>query len=529
MPPLTLCKRSRHETYSGYKFMSNGKVFLVGAGPGLPSLITLRGKELLDRAEALVYDALASVDFLNWVPASCEKIYVGKRAGNHALSQEEINALLVELGQKGKTVVRLKGGDPYVFGRGGEEAEALAQAGIDFEVVPGVTSAIGGLSYAGIPITDRSCAAQFTVLTGHENPEKKESSLNYTQLANTPGTKVILMGMSSLPYITEQLLSHGMAPTTPAAIVQWAGTERQKTVVGTLKTIAAQSEKAGLSAPALIVFGEVVEKRETLNWFEKLPLFGKRIVVTRTREQAGELSKRLRELGAEVFELPTIRIEHPTNKLEFAESVVSCHTYDWLVFSSPNGVERFFQAFFSVYSDLRCIGGCRIAAIGSATAAKIKARGLAVDVMPDKAVAEELVKAFKKRNKEEDTTIENQTFLWVHGEQARDVISKGLTEMGAIVDDCLAYRTVPETDDPTGIISLWDRVQPDVVTFTSSSTAENFLALGLPLPDGCKAASIGPVTSATLVKAGLKPAITAKSHDIPGLVDALVAALSKKR
>lgn len=507
--------------------MNTVKVFLVGAGPGLPSLMTVRGKELLAQADILIYDALASPEFLNSVPAHCQKIYVGKRAGNHAMSQEEINELLVESGRSGKIIVRLKGGDPYVFGRGGEEAMALEKRGIPFEVVPGITSAIGGLSYAGIPITDRSCAAQFTILTGHENPDKGESALDFAHLAKTPGTIVFLMGMSNLDKITEELLRHGMPADKPAAIVQWAGTPRQKAITGTLKSIREDAQKAGLSAPALIVIGEVVEKRPYLNWYEQLPLFGKRIVVTRTREQAGELSRSLTALGADVIELPTIRIAHPTNKLEFAESVVASHSYDWLVFSSPNGVKRFFEAFFSVYSDIRCIGGAHIAAIGAATAAEIKKHGLAVDVMPEKAVAEELIKAFKKRNKEQDSTIENLTFLWIHGEQARDIIRTGLTEMGAIVDDCLAYSTVPETGDPTGAIAQWDTNPPDIITFTSSSTAENFLALNLPWPKGCKAASIGPVTTDTLNKAGHKPAIKADNYSIPGLVEAIVKACQK--
>lgn len=489
--------------------------------------MTLRGKELLSEAEVLVYDALASLDYLNWTPVTCEKIYVGKRSGQHSLPQEEINDLLVKLSKAGKKVVRLKGGDPYVFGRGGEEASALAREGLPFEVVPGVTSAIGGLSYAGIPVTDRSVASQFTVMTGHEDPSKKEPSLDYENLAQSPGTKIILMGMAQLEEICSRLLKAGMNPATPAAIVQWAATGRQKVVTGTAETIAEKSRKAGLSAPALIVFGDVVDKRSLLNWYEDLPLFGKRIVVTRTRHQAGELSKKLRELGAEVYELPTIKLEHPVNKLEFAEGVVGSHTYDWLLFTSPNGVDKFFEAFFAVYSDIRCIGGARIAAIGEATAARLKARGLAVDLMPGKAVAEELVKAFKKRNKEEDTNIENQTFLWIRGEQARDVLSKGLEEMGAIVDHCVAYRTTPETEDPTGVIAQWGSLSPDIITFTSSSTAENFFALGLPWPDKCKAASIGPVTTATLTSLGHKPQISAKNFDIEGLVDAIIASVRK--
>lgn len=502
-------------------------VFLVGAGPGLTSLMTLRGKELLSKADVLIYDALASRDFLQWVPSSCEKIYVGKRAGHHALSQEEINQLLVEKAATHTCVVRLKGGDPYVFGRGGEEAMALKDAGYGVEVVPGISSALGGLSYAGIPITDRRYAAQFTVFTGHERPDKEESSLDYERIAGLPGTKVILMGMSHLPEIAGNLMRCGMAGETPAAVVQWAGTYKQRAVEGTLKTIARLSEKAGLEAPALIVIGDVVRLRDELNWFEALPLFGKKIVVTRTREQASELSERLQGLGADVYELPTIKIEAPTDKMAFAEGVVHSHTYDWLVFSSPNGVRKFFEAFFAVYEDIRSIGGVRIAAIGPATKKAIAAYGLAVDVMPEKAVAEELIKAFKSWVKEGHPTIEHQTILWVHGEQARRVIATELTAMGAIVDECLAYKTVPVTDDPTGVASEWDAIRPDVITFTSSSTAENFHALGLPVPPSCKVASIGPVTTETLVSLGMEPDVKAKNHDIPGLVDALLKGILK--
>lgn len=273
------------------------------------------------------------------------KDFVGKRASRHALPQEEINALLVRLGRAGKKVVRLKGGDPYVFGRGGEEADALHEAGIPFEVVPGVTSAIAGPAYAGIPVTHRGYCTQFTVFTGHEGENKKASSLNLKGIAEAQGTKVMLMGMQKLADVCEALIGYGQEPSVPAAAVQWATTGIQRTVTGTVKTLPARVQKAGVGAPAVVVIGDVVKERESLNWFEKLPLFGKRIVVTRTRAQAGELSARLRRLGAEVLEMPVIRIAPPSNRREFAESVVHAHTYDWLVFSSPNGVERFFQAF----------------------------------------------------------------------------------------------------------------------------------------------------------------------------------------
>lgn len=409
--------------------MQQGIVYLLGAGPGDPGLITVRGRELVGMAEVLVYDALSSAEMLNWAPAACERIFVGKRASRHALPQEEINALLVRLGRAGKKVVRLKGGDPYVFGRGGEEADALHEAGIPFEVVPGVTSAIAGPAYAGIPVTHRGYCTQFTVFTGHEGENKKASSLDLRGIAEAQGTKVMLMGMRKLADVCEALIGYGQEPSVPAAAVQWATTGIQRTVTGTVKTLPARVQKAGLGAPAVVVIGDVVKERESLNWFEKLPLFGKRIVVTRTRAQAGELSARLRRLGAEVLEMPVIRIAPPSNRREFAESVVHAHTYDWLVFSSPNGVERFFQAFFAVYRDIRSIGGARIAAIGPGTEAKLREYGLAVDVMPKKFVAEGLVKAFRDA-REEIGTIEHSTFLWVRGEEARRVIYDGLNALG---------------------------------------------------------------------------------------------------
>lgn len=420
-------------------------------------------------------------------------------------------------------MVRLKGGDPYVFGRGGEEADALHEAGIPFEVVPGVTSAIAGPAYAGIPVTHRGYCTQFTVFTGHEGENKKASSLNLKGIAEAQGTKVMLMGMQKLADVCEALIGYGQEPSVPAAAVQWATTGIQRTVTGTVKTLPARVQKAGVGAPAVVVIGDVVKERESLNWFEKLPLFGKRIVVTRTRAQAGELSARLRRLGAEVLEMPVIRIAPPSNRREFAESVVHAHTYDWLVFSSPNGVERFFQAFFAVYRDIRSIGGARIAAIGPGTEAKLREYGLAVDIMPKKFVAEGLVKAFRDA-REEIGTIEHSTFLWVRGEEARRVIYDGLNALGAIVDECIAYKTEAETEDVAGAQAAFRECGADIVTFTSSSTAENFFKLGLPWPEGCRAASIGPVTTATLKELGHTPSITAKTHDINGLVEAIVKA-----
>ena len=328
---------------------SEGICYLVGAGPGDPGLLTLRGRDCLERADVVIYDYLSNAEFLRFAPASAEKIYAGKTAGQHALKQEETNALLVKFTREGKRVVRLKGGDPFLFGRGGEEAAELAAAGLRFEIVPGVTSAIGGLAYAGIPVTHRASNAVLTIFTGHEEPDKKTSGIDYKAIASAPGTKVMLMGVERLSAITEELAQAGMSTETPVALVRWATTGRHQTLIGTLGTIAGLAEKKQFKAPAVAVFGDVVNLRETLNWFETRPLFGRRIAVTRTRQQAGGLPASLRELGADAYELPTIRIEPPADQTPFIEAMLDVRTYDWIVFTSPNGVEAFFTAFFAAH------------------------------------------------------------------------------------------------------------------------------------------------------------------------------------
>ena len=495
-----------------------GICYLVGAGPGDPGLLTLRGRECIAAADVLVYDYLCAPALLQHARPDAEKIYAGKKAKDHTLSQDEINALIVEKCLEGKTVTRLKGGDPFVFGRGGEEAQVLKAAGVLFEIIPGVSSALAGPAYAGIPVTHRSCNSQLTLFTGHEDPDKTESSINYKQLCDAPGMKVMLMGMGRLPVVTREMLAAGASPDLPVALVRWATTGRQQTLTGELATIAGLAEKAGFKAPAVAVFGETVKLREELDWFESRPLFGRRIVVTRTRRQASGLSDRLQRLGADVLEIPTIRIEPPKDKMEFAELVRDAHTYDWLVFTSPNGVDRFFEYFFKIYEDVRSIGGVRIAAIGPGTAKKINANRLAVDLLPEKYVAEGLLEALTST----DGSVENLKLLWVRAEETRDVLRKGLIKAGAILDEAIAYRTVPETTDPTGSVERFRREGADVITFTSSSTVDCFRALDLPWPDNLKVASIGPVTSDTVRENGWKVDVEAEAHDIPGLTEAVL-------
>lgn len=497
-----------------------GICYLVGAGPGDPGLMTLRGKECIEMADVIVYDYLSNAEFLQWAKPEAEKIYAGKKSKDHAIPQGGINQLLVEKAREGKVVTRLKGGDPLVFGRGGEEAEELRDAGIPFEIVPGISSSIAGPAYAGIPVTHRGHCTQLTIFTGHEDPTKEESSLDYAQIAKAPGTKVMLMGVERLPIITEAILKAGGDPGLPVALVRWATTGQQRTIAGTLSTIAEIARRENFQAPAVAVFGTVVNCREKLNWFEERPLRGKRIVVTRTRPQASGLSRRLRELGADVLEMPTIRIEPSQGEdaREFARLVVDAHTYEWLIFTSPNAVDHFFDAFYKIRSDAREIGGARIAAVGPGTAARLKDYRMATDLMPKKHVAEALAAAFL----EDVGSIENTTMLWVRAAGARDVISKALGKAGVILDEAIAYRTVPETGDPTGAVKRFREEGADLITFTSASTVECFLDLGLSIPDGCKIASIGPVTSEALVENGYQPDIEAESHDIPGLVEAVV-------
>ncbi|MFY9984176.1 MAG: uroporphyrinogen-III C-methyltransferase [Chthoniobacterales bacterium] len=497
-----------------------GKCVLAGAGPGDIGLVTLRTKEAVEQADVVVYDYLCNPEILSWARPDAEIIYAGKQAAAHTLSQAEINDLILQRAKDGKSVVRLKGGDPFVFGRGAEEAEILSQAGIPFEIVPGITSAIAVPAYAGIPITHREVNSSFTVFTGHEDPTKEESGIDYAALVQSRGTLVMLMGAARLSKVVGELRANGANPAMPVALVRWGTTGRQETVVGQLNNI--QEVALDIEPPVVAVFGDVVSYRQRLKWFEDRALFGRRIVVTRTRQQAGALSARLRALGADVSELPTIKIVPPENLMEFGELVRDSFQYDWVVFTSPNGVNAFFDLFFKLYDDARALGSARIAAIGPGTARRVKDLHLAVDLQPEEAVAERLVEAFQQHE-----SVENLRFLLVRAANARDVLPKRLTQLGAIVDEAIAYRTLPETDDITGAKKRFTDEGADLITFTSSSTVENFLAMKLPWPKGIKTASIGPITSTTMLEAGLKVDVEATRHDIDGLVEAIVGLLGR--
>src|SRR3989449_2121728 len=500
-----------------------GKVYLVGAGPGDPGLVTLRAKECIENADVIVYDHLANPEMISWARDDAEIIYAGKEPGESQLSQQEINALLIDKAREGKQVVRLKGGDPFVFGRGAEEAQAIADAGVPFEIVPGITSAIAGPAYAGIPMTHRGHNSHVTFFTGHEDPAKAESAIDYAALAKLGGTQVMLMGVERLGSITSEMLKQGVRSDLPVALVRSATTGQQETLTGTLSDIAQKAVASDFQAPAVAVFGEVVALRDGLNWYEKRPLLGKRIVVTRTRKQASVLSGKLRALGAHVIELPTIRIETPSNLREFAELVQDAHIYDWIVFTSANGVDGFFDIFFKLYDDAREIGGVRIAAIGPATAQRVKDFHLHADLQPDEFVAEAVSREFKKQG-----SIENLRILLVRAEKARDTLPKELSALGAIVDEGFAYRTEPETRGTSGPRRQLAQDGADLITFTSSSTVENFLALGLSWPQGMRIASIGPITSKTVRDQGLKVDVEARRHDINGLVHAIRELFTEK-
>jgi uroporphyrinogen III methyltransferase/synthase len=502
---------------------NKGKVYLVGAGPGDAGLLTLRGLECIQTADVVVYDNLVNTALLKHARADAELIFAGKTSKKHTLTQDETNALLVNKASEGKIVTRLKGGDPFVFGRGGEEAEEIRQAGIEFEIVPGVTSAIAAPAYAGIPVTHREVVSAFMVITGHEDPTKEDSAIDWKQVAQFSGTRVILMGVERIGKIAAELISHGCSPETPAAMVRWGTTGQQQTIAGTLATIGQVAEKEDFKPPAVTVIGEVARLRERLNWFERRPLFGKRIVVTRSRNQASELVRRLSELGADVLEVPTIHIKPAKNTGPLREAIEHIGTYDWLVFTSLNGANAFFREFFKIHPDVRELGLIKIATIGAVTAQKLEDLHLSVDLQPAEFTSEALLEQFKKA-----VSCENLKFLLPRADLADERLARGLEALGAIVDDLDAYQTVPDDEDRNGHRARLLTEGADLITFTSSSTVANFCklvdvpALRQQFPK-MRFVSIGPQTTQAMVAQGLKITAEAEVHTIPGLVEAILA------
>lgn len=502
--------------------MMEGKVYLVGAGPGDPGLITLNAIICIAKSTVVVYDALCNPSLLSYARPACERIYVGKQAGKHSMKQDDINALLADKALEGKNVCRLKGGDPFVFGRGGEEALYLQERGIPFEVVPGVTSAVAVPAYAGIPVTHRNLATSVRFITGHEDPTKPESQIDWGELAATTGTLVFLMGVKNLAAIAERLVTFGKSGDTPAALIANGTLPSQKTVTGTLATIAAKAESETLEPPAILVVGEVVGLRDELNWFEKRPLFGRRIVVTRARAQNSDVLEKLQELGAEAIEAPVIQIEYMGKSEPMRQAARDVGRFDWLIFTSVNGVESFSSAMALENLDSRVLAGVKVAAIGVPTAGRL-INGLAIkaDLVPRQFVAEALLEELEKTE-----PIRGQSFLIPRAEIARPDLVEGLRARGAEVREVVAYKTLAEPL-PEGLADRLYQGEIDLVTFTSSSTVTNFLN-ALPeerradLAKKVKAASIGPVTSDTLREHGIEITLEAEESTIPGLIAAIV-------
>jgi uroporphyrinogen III methyltransferase/synthase len=488
-----------------------GKVYLVGAGPGDPELLTLKGRRALREADVVVYDRLANPRLLEHAPEGAERIYVGKEAQRHAMAQEEISALLVEHARAGRTVCRLKGGDPFVFGRGGEEAEALAAAGISWEYVPGVTSAVAVPGYAGIPVTHRGLGSTFTIVTAHEDPAKEESAIRWEHLAAGADTVLFLMGAERLPLIVERMVAHGRSPETPAAVVSWGTYPRQQTISGTLADIVERCRAAGCQAPAVTLIGEVAALRERLRWFDRRPLFGRRIVVTRPLAREDELVRRLEEAGAEAVLCPTVRIRQiPAPDLSGLD-----RPYDWVVFTSANGVYSIAAALRAAGRDIRALGTARIAAIGPETARAAEAAGLRVDFIPSRFVAEQVAAEFPE-------PVAGRRVLIPRAREARELLPELWRAQGAHVDVLPVYESVP---DDRGVERVRERLaagEIDAITFTAASTVKNFAAL---LPDvdlrSVKIACIGPVTAATAETAGLGVDVIAEPFTLSGLVSAL--------
>ncbi len=500
---------------------SNGKVFLVGAGPGDPGLLTLRGRDCLGQADVVLYDYLANPALLTHAPEHAERLYVGRRGTGKYPEQASINRLLIAHAQAGKVVVRLKGGDPFVFGRGGEEAEALAAAGIAFEVVPGVTAAVAVPAYAGIPITHRTLASTVTIVTGHEDPTKTATALDWPRLAATRGTLVFLMGMKHLSTITAQLMHEGLSPSTPVAMTRWGTRAYQHTLVGTLADIVTKAQAAGMEPPTVIVVGEVVQLRSTLNWFERRPLFGKRVLMTRAKDQAHELATRLASYGADPVEGSTISIVPPLDWTPVDRAISEIHTYDWMIFTSVNGVNRFMTRLRAKGLDARCLAGRRLCCIGPRTAEELEQFGVRADLVPAEYQAEGVLAALNQQE------IHASRILIPRAEVAREILPDQLRARGAHVDVVSVYRTLTPDVNAEG---WWQELRDhrlDVVTFTSSSTVRNFVAMlgGMavvsPLLQSVTIACIGPITAKTAEEFGLTVSIMPSENTIPALVEAI--------
>ena len=500
--------------------MPETKVYLVGAGPGDAGLMTIKGLEALKKAGVVIYDFLANEKLLEHVPLGAECVYVGKKGRFRHISQDAINRLIVKHAKKGKVVVRLKGGDPFVFGRGGEEALALVKAGISFEVVPGVTSAISVPAYAGIPLTHRDLSSSVTFLTGQEKPGKGISSIRWDKLSSKGSTLVILMGWKNLEAITGKLIENGRDPKTPVAVIRWGTLPSQTCVTGRLDTIARVVRKKGVKPPVVTIIGEVVALRKELNWFETKPLFGKKILITRTTEQAGVFSRLIEELGGEPMSFPVIKLAPLKNTFALDSAIKGVSSYDWAIFTSVNGVKYFFERLYALGFDLRELKGVKICAIGPATGKALLDAGIKVDLTPKEYVAESVIKSLGKKN------IRGKRFLLPRALKAREVIPTEIRRFGGRIDVVTTYETVRPVKEAGKVKRLLKEGKIDVATFTSSSTVENFASLFKKvelkrLLKGVKVACIGPVTAKTAKGLGLKVSIMPKKYTIPDFAKAI--------
>jgi uroporphyrinogen III methyltransferase/synthase len=494
--------------------VADGTVYLVGAGPGDPALLTRRALDLIARADAILYDRLIPSGALDGARPDADLRYVGKRPGDPAMPQEEIDAELVRLGGEGKLVVRLKGGDPFVFGRGGEEAEALAAAGVRFEVVPGVTAGVAAPAYAGIPVTHRDLASAVAFVTAHEDPDKPEPAIDWHALARFPGTLVFYMGVKRLGDVAERLVAAGRDAAEPAAVVERGTLPGQRVVTGPLGEIAGRAAAAGVRPPAVTLVGPAAALHDRLAWLERRPLHGQVVAVTRARAQASGLARRLTDLGAEVLEAPAIRIEPRLGDADVTEAVSRIRDFALVCLTSPNGVRLLFDALAAAGYDARVLAGATVAAIGPGTASELRGAGIVPDVVPPRSIAESLVEAL------DDVPVEGRAVLVARAAEARDVLPGALRDRGARVSDVALYDTVAE---PLGDDAREALERATYFTFTSSSTVRFFTESGGRVPDGARVVSIGPVTSETARELGLRVDVEAERHDIDGLVEALVA------
>lgn len=506
--------------------MKQGKVYLIGAGPGDPELLTLKGKKYLGKADVIVGDYLADQRLLRYASKEARYIYVGKKAGHHTMKQEEINQLLVEEASKGLTVARLKGGDPFVFGRGGEEIEELVKHHIPFEEIPGITSAIAAPAYAGIPITHRKISASFAVITGHEDPTKEQSSIHWEHLAAAVDTLVFLMGVGHAPDICRNLMKYGRSPDTPAAFVRWGTRPYQETFETTVGTAAEDIQKYHITPPAIFIVGDVVKLRKDMRWFDTKPLFGKRIVITRTRQQASSLTEALEELGAECFEVSTIKIVEPSDHYQSLDKGIShLPSFQWLIFTSVNGVHAFFKRLFASGRDVRALGRLKIGCIGKITAKSLESYGIHPDVVPDKYKAEDFYESLKGQVRKTD-----HIFI-CRARQARPYLADKLEEQGCAVYQAEAYDTVAAEENKEKLKEMLLKKEADMITFTSSSTVKNLVRLldgDISLLKGVQLACIGPVTADTCKELNLAPDIVSDVYTIKGLVHSIVKGADKK-